>query len=147
MPECSESGRGPSPTGESALTPNLMSADNTFTRISPRQSQEYRVRTKYKPANWMSVDGSIRIWEGRDNIAEVNNLQHDRSYGFSATFQPGEKWALELGLRLQRCFFADSDLLREQRRAGRASRNAPVLPDSCSNSRPTRTNRITAIST
>jgi hypothetical protein len=75
----------------------LMSADNSFTRISPRQTQEYRVRSKYKPVSWMSVDGSIRIWEGRDNIAEVNNLQHDRSYGFSATFQPSDKWALELG--------------------------------------------------
>lgn len=75
----------------------LMSADNSFTRISPRQTQEYRVRTKYKPASWMSIDGSVRIWEGRDNIAEVNNLQHDRSYGFSATFQPNEKWALEVG--------------------------------------------------
>jgi hypothetical protein len=75
----------------------LMSADNSFTRISPRQTQEYRVRTKYKPVNWMSLDGSIRIWEGRDNIAEVDNLQHDRAYGFSATFQPSEKWALEVG--------------------------------------------------
>ena len=74
-----------------------MSADNSFTRISPRQTQEYRVRSKYKPTGWMSVDGSVRIWEGRDNIAEVNNLQHDRSYGFSATFQPNEKWALEVG--------------------------------------------------
>jgi hypothetical protein len=76
---------------------DLMSADNTFTRISPRQSQEYRVRSKYKPSSWMSVDGSIRIWEGRDNVAEINNLQHDRSYGFSASFQPAENWAVELG--------------------------------------------------
>lgn len=74
----------------------LMSADNAFTRISPRQSQEYRVRTKYKLASWISVDGSIRIWEGRDNIAEVNNLQHDRSYGFSTSFQPNEKFGFEL---------------------------------------------------
>lgn len=75
----------------------LMSADNTFTRISPRQSQEYRIRSKYHPVNWFSLDGSIRIWEGRDNISEVNNLQHDRSYGFSATFQPNEKLGLEVG--------------------------------------------------
>ena len=75
---------------------DLMSADNTFTRISPRQSQEYRVRTKYQAANWMSLEGSVRIWEGRDNISEVNNLQHDRSYGVSALFQPGEKWALDV---------------------------------------------------
>src|SRR5581483_4523541 len=60
---------------------DLMSADNTFTRISPRQSQEYRVRTRYQAASWMSLEGSVRIWEGRDNISQVNNLQHDRSYG------------------------------------------------------------------
>ena len=87
----------PLPNWRISFDADLMSADNTFTRISPRQSQEYRVRTKYKPTGWMSIDGSVRIWEGRDNIAEVNNLQHDRSYGFSATIQPGEKWALEVG--------------------------------------------------
>lgn len=87
----------PLPNWRISFDADLMSADNTFTRISPRQSQEYRVRTKYKPTGWMSLDGSVRIWEARDNIAEVNNLQHDRSYGFSATFQPGEKWALEVG--------------------------------------------------
>ncbi len=75
----------------------LMSADNAFSRISPRQTQEYRFRTKYQAANWMNLEGSVRIWEGRDNISEVDNLQHDRSYGFSATFQPNEKWALEVG--------------------------------------------------
>jgi hypothetical protein len=76
---------------------DLMSADNTFTRISPRQSQEYRIRSKYHPLSWFNLDGSIRIWEGRNNISEVNNLQHDRSYGFTATFQHEDKFALELG--------------------------------------------------
>ncbi|MBS1841543.1 MAG: hypothetical protein JSS69_12080 [Acidobacteria bacterium] len=75
----------------------LMSADNAFTRISPRQSQEYRIRSKYRVTNWLSLDGSIRIWEARNNISEVDNLQHDRSYGFSAMIQPNEKFALELG--------------------------------------------------
>ena len=76
---------------------DLMSADNTFTRISPRQAQEYRIRSKYHPLSWFSLDGSIRIWEARNNIPEVNNLQHDRSYGFTATFQHENKFALELG--------------------------------------------------
>jgi hypothetical protein len=74
-----------------------MSADNNFTRISPRQSQEYRIRSKYRAASWLRLDGSIRIWEARDNIAEVNNLQHDRQYGFSAVIQPNEQFTLELG--------------------------------------------------
>lgn len=75
----------------------LMSADNSFTRISPRQTQEYRLRTKYKPAEWVNLNGSITIWEGRNNVAEVNNLQHNRVYAVSALFQPNEKLGLELG--------------------------------------------------
>ena len=73
----------------------LMSADNVFTRISPRQSQEYRIRSRYKPVSWASFSGSIRIWEARDNVVQINNLQHDRSYGFSATFDPSPKWSVD----------------------------------------------------
>jgi hypothetical protein len=75
----------------------LMSADNSFTRISPRQTQEYRLRTTYKPVEQVNISGSVTIWEGRNNVSEVNNLQHNRVYAFSAGFQPTEKVALELG--------------------------------------------------
>ena len=75
----------------------LGAADNSFTRISPRQTQEYRLRTKYKPAEWVNINGSITIWEGRNNVFDVNNLQHNRVYAFSAMFQPNEKIGLELG--------------------------------------------------
>jgi cyclic nucleotide-binding protein len=75
----------------------LMSADNTFTRISPRQTQEYRLRTTYKPAAWANLSGSVTIWEGRNNVAEINNLQHNRIYGISAAFEPRESFGLELG--------------------------------------------------
>jgi len=74
----------------------LMSADNSFTRISPRQTQEYRVRSVWKPVNWFSLNGSVRDWEGRDNVYQINNLQHDRAYDLTAIFQPNEKFALEL---------------------------------------------------
>jgi hypothetical protein len=75
----------------------LMSADNSYTRISPRQTQEYRLRTTYKPAEWLNLSGSITLWEGRNNVDEVNNLQHNRVYAFSAGFQPNDKVGLELG--------------------------------------------------
>jgi hypothetical protein len=74
----------------------LMSADNVFTRISPRQSQEYRVRSVWKPVTWFNLNGSVRIWEGRDNVVQTDNLQHDRSYSITSIFQPNEKFALEL---------------------------------------------------
>jgi hypothetical protein len=75
----------------------LMSADNAFTRISPRQTQEYRVRTSYKPAQWLNLSGSITLWEGRNNVAEIDSLQHNRFYGVSAVIQPRESFGLELG--------------------------------------------------
>ncbi len=74
-----------------------MSADNSFTRISPRQSQEYRLRSTYKPAPWLNLSGSITIWEARNNVPEIDNLQHNRFYGFSASLQPRESLGLELG--------------------------------------------------
>ncbi len=75
----------------------LLSADNAFTRVSPRQWQEYRVRSTYKPASWVNISGSVNIVESRNNVPEINNLQHNRAYGFSALFEPADKFALELG--------------------------------------------------
>ncbi len=80
-----------------SLDGELTSADNAFTRISPRQSQEYRIRTKYKVADWLNLNGNVNIWEGRNNVATVNDLQHDRSYGVSAIFQPVDKVGFEIG--------------------------------------------------
>jgi hypothetical protein len=76
---------------------DLTSADNSFTRVSPRESQEYRLRTTYKPAEWVNLSGSLTIWEGRNNVFEVNNLQHNRTYAFSTTFHPSETLDLEFG--------------------------------------------------
>jgi hypothetical protein len=75
----------------------LASADNSFTRISPRQWQEYRLRTTYRLARWASVSGSINALEKRNNVSEINNLQHNRMYGWSAIFDPNERISFELG--------------------------------------------------
>lgn len=75
----------------------LMSADNAYTRIAPRQSQEYRLRTKYKPFSWLDLNGSITIWEARNNVPEINNLQHNRVYGITAIIQPRESFSFEIG--------------------------------------------------
>jgi hypothetical protein len=75
----------------------LMSADNSFTRISPRQTQEYRVRGKYKVKEWLNLNGSATIFEGRNNVFQINDLHHNRAYGFGATIQPSERWAVDFG--------------------------------------------------
>jgi hypothetical protein len=74
----------------------LFYADNIFTRISPRHLQVYRVRTNYKPQSWMSFGGTVSIRENRNNTADIGNLQHNRSYAFSAVIAPAEaKWGLD----------------------------------------------------
>jgi hypothetical protein len=75
----------------------MASADNSFTRISPRQWQEYRLRTTYKVASWVNLSGSVNILEKRNNVTEVNNLQHNRLYGGTAMFEPNDRIAVELG--------------------------------------------------
>jgi hypothetical protein len=80
-----------------SLDTELFYADNTFTRISPRHLQIYRVRTTYKPKTWLNLGGTVSIRENRNNTADIGNLQHNRSYAFSAVISPAEaRWGLDL---------------------------------------------------
>ena len=75
----------------------LTSADGSFTRITPRQSQQYRVHATYTARNWATFDGSFTILESRDNVQFVNYLAHNRSASFVATLMPHEKYSFDLG--------------------------------------------------
>ncbi len=75
----------------------LMSADNAFTRISPRQLQHYKLRANYKPVRWATFGGTLNIFDARNNVAQINHLEHSRNYGFSASIAPQESWALDFG--------------------------------------------------
>jgi hypothetical protein len=57
--------------------------DQSFTRIDPRQVQSYKIHANYKPKAWANLDGAVEIHENRDNVATVDNLEHDRSYSFA----------------------------------------------------------------
>lgn len=80
-----------------SLDTQLMSADESFTRISPRQEQVYKLRTSYRPASWASIAASFNIVERRNNVAQILHKQHYRTYGFNATFNRDETWALDIG--------------------------------------------------
>jgi hypothetical protein len=74
----------------------LMSADNSFTRISPRHLQNYRARMQYKPRTWVILAMSLNVLENRNTVFQVNNLQHDRGANFSASFQPWDTFGIDL---------------------------------------------------
>jgi hypothetical protein len=74
----------------------LMYADKVFTRISPRQSQHYKLRASFKPVSWLSLTTALNVLEKRNNVTDVNNLQHNRNYAFTATVLQHENWGLDL---------------------------------------------------
>lgn len=71
-------------------------ADNSFTRISPRQLQHYRLRSLYNPRPWLSFAGTINILEDSDNVQTVDHVAHSRDFSFAAAINPDEKWGIDL---------------------------------------------------
>jgi hypothetical protein len=87
----------PVPEWRISFDTEFMKADNTFTRISPRQFTEYRVRSTYQPSAKISVSGSMDLVENSNNVPEINNLQHSRLYGLAAIYEPNAKFSIEAG--------------------------------------------------
>jgi hypothetical protein len=74
-----------------------MSADNAFTRISPRKLQHYRMRTTYTPHQWLSIAGTINILTNSNNVQTVEHFAHNQDFSISAAINPSEKWSIDLG--------------------------------------------------
>lgn len=71
--------------------------DQSFTRIDPRQVQSYKIHATYKPRPWVNLDAAVDINENRDNVSTVDNLEHDRSYSFSAMFIGNQHLSVDFG--------------------------------------------------
>ena len=71
--------------------------DVSYARALPRQIQSYKIHANYRPRTWMTIDGAIDIRENRDNISQVNNLEHARTYSFSTVLAPNSKLAFTIG--------------------------------------------------
>ncbi len=73
------------------------SNDYSFTRISPRQVQVYKVHASYKPRAWINFDGAVDIHDNRDNVTTVNDIEHGRNYSFVTTLIPDAKMFFDIG--------------------------------------------------
>jgi hypothetical protein len=71
--------------------------DASFTRIDPRQVQSYKIHATYKPRPWVNLDAAVDINENRDNVATVDNVEHDRSYSFSALIIGKQRLSVDFG--------------------------------------------------
>lgn len=75
----------------------LMYADNTFTRVSPRQLQHYKFRGDYRPEQWLNMGTTINVYEARNNVYQIDHLEHTRNYGVYFSVAPAERWSLDAG--------------------------------------------------
>jgi hypothetical protein len=72
-------------------------ADNTFTRISPRHLQRYKGRLNAKVTEWWNFGTAVNILEKRNDTADINNKQHNRTYAFNSVIAPADAiWGLDL---------------------------------------------------
>jgi len=71
--------------------------DNSFTRISPRQLQSYKVHATYEPKPWASVTAAVDIQENRDNVFAVNNIEHGRTYSLATALSPRNGFTIDFG--------------------------------------------------
>jgi len=70
----------------------------SYTRVWPRQIESYKVHADYKPLTWVVIDGAVDIHENRDNVYEINDLEHGRTYSISMMLaKPDSKFAFTVG--------------------------------------------------
>ena len=73
--------------------------NRAYTQIFPRQFQSYKIHATYKPKLWATIDGAIDIRENRDNVSNINALEHGRTYSLGTTLVPNSNsnFAFSLG--------------------------------------------------
>jgi hypothetical protein len=87
-------------------------ADNAFTTMTPRQFQQYRVHTMYRPKTWATITGAFTDRERHNNtnntpdavsageITYYGPLKHEdyfRIVGVNAVLNPNERYGLDMG--------------------------------------------------
>ena len=79
------------------LDAEIGSADDTFTRLSPQNTQQIRARAQYKPAAWLNLSGYFMTSNGQNNMVAVDGSQHNRGTGFALSFTPIDRVSAQLG--------------------------------------------------
>jgi hypothetical protein len=94
----------PSPKFSLNLDADITSADNTFTRVSPLQSQQFRIRAQYKAAAWLHLAGYFNGLYGQNNVTTVNGVERNQNAGLSISLTPTEKFSAQLGYNYNNIF-------------------------------------------
>jgi hypothetical protein len=91
-------------------TVELGYSDNAFTSVTPRQTQRYRLHTKYRPKNWAtltagfsSIEHHNNTYNGQESVEEegaiyqgpLDHVDYNRSFGVGASLAPSEHYGID----------------------------------------------------
>jgi len=79
------------------LDADFGSADNTFTRLSPRNYWQFRAKGQYRASTWLNFTAYFTTTDGQNPITDVNLSQHNRNAGVSFSVTPSQMFSAQLG--------------------------------------------------
>ncbi len=74
----------------------LFSADQAYTRITPRLLRHYTINTTYTPVRWAEITGDVDIVDSSDNVTYVSDVEHNRSYSIATVFTASSRLSFDL---------------------------------------------------
>jgi hypothetical protein len=103
----------PTPHFTVNLDSDFGSADNTFTRMGPRNYQQFRAKAQYRAYTWLNWTAYFSSFAGQNPVASVNGSGHNNNAGISFSVTPSEKFSAQLGYNYNNihsemfvCFFS-----------------------------------------
>jgi len=130
-------------------TVEIAYSDNAFTSVSPRQLKRYRVHTKYRPTNWVTLTGAFSDVERHNNTLNTKDeiasgdlvyagpLDHQdytRMFGVGGSLTPSEHYGIDFNYGYTDVYAATNVCYTSgatTAQAGTASLNASGAPDIC----------------
>ncbi len=73
----------------------------TFTRITPRHEQQYRVRATVQAQRHVTLTMSANDLEQRNTLSTIEYKFHNRNFGATANISPNERISLDIGYNYQ----------------------------------------------
>jgi hypothetical protein len=86
----------PASNFRAAVNVELFSADQAYTRITPRLLRHYTINTSYTPVRWAEITGDVNIVDSSDNVTFVNDVEHNRSYSIATVFTPSSRLSFDV---------------------------------------------------
>jgi hypothetical protein len=87
----------PTPKLNITADADITSTPSVFTRIHPLQSQQFRIKGRYKATSWLDLSAYFLTTDGQNSVITVDGSQHNRNVGASLSITPSEKYSLQVG--------------------------------------------------